>query len=99
MIHRWFAVLSVSLAASVGLMQAADQTTVTFSKDIAPILQNSCQSCHRPGSIAPMSLITYTEARPWARAIKEKVVKRQMPPWHIDRNIGINKFKDRKSVV
>jgi len=64
---------------------------VTFSNDVAPILQRSCQNCHRPGSIAPMSLLTYKEARPWARSIKEKVVLRQMPPWHIDRNIGITK--------
>src|SRR6266852_3617527 len=72
---------------------------VTFTKDVAPILQRSCQNCHRPGSIAPMSLLTYKDARPWARAIKEKVVLRQMPPWHIDRNIGITKFKDDPSLT
>ena len=65
---------------------------VTFTKDVAPILQRSCQSCHRPTSIAPMSLLTYEEARPWAKAIKENVVLRNMPPWHIDPNVGINKF-------
>src|SRR5438270_6719312 len=67
---------------------------VTFSNDVAPILQRSCQNCHRPGSIAPMSLLTYKEARPWAKAIKENVVLRNMPPWHIDPNIGISKFKN-----
>src|SRR5262245_30465361 len=67
---------------------------VTFTKDVAPILQRSCQTCHRPGSVAPMSLLTYQEARPWARSIKTKVVAREMPPWHIDRNVGITKFKD-----
>src|SRR5947199_8326115 len=72
---------------------------VTFSKDVAPILERSCQNCHRPGSIAPMSLLTYKEARPWARSIKEKVVLRQMPPWHIDRNIGITQFKDDPSLT
>src|SRR6266853_6288189 len=77
---------------------AAD-SAVTFNKDVAPILQRECQNCHRPGSIAPMSLLTYKDARPWARSIKEKVVKRQMPPWHIDRNIGINKFKDDPSLT
>ena len=76
---------------------AAD-SAVTFNKDVAPILQRECQNCHRPGSIAPMSLLTYKDARPWARSIKEKVVKRQMPPWHIDRNVGINKFKDDPSL-
>jgi hypothetical protein len=73
--------------------------SLTFTRDVAPILQRACQECHRPGSIAPMSLLTYKEARPWARAIKEKVVHRQMPPWHIDRNIGISKFKDDPSLT
>src|SRR5215210_2087801 len=62
---------------------------VTFSKDVAPILQAKCQECHQPNSIAPMSLITFQEARPWARSIKERVATRQMPPWHIDRTIGV----------
>ena len=70
-----------------------DAREVTFTKDVAPILQRSCQACHRTGSIAPMSLLTYEEARPWARSIKEKVVTRGMPPWYIDRNIGIQGFK------
>jgi len=60
----------------------------TFTKDILPILQKSCQECHRPGTMAPMSLLTYEQARPWARSIKEKVVTRYMPPWHIDRTVG-----------
>src|SRR5215471_3999438 len=72
---------------------------VTFSKDVVPILVRSCQNCHRPESIAPMSLLTYKEARPWARSIKEKVVRRQMPPWHIDHNVGITKFKDDPSLT
>src|SRR5262245_18069669 len=71
---------------------------VTFTKDVAPILQRSCQVCHRPGAIAPMSLLTYDDVRPWARAIKEKVVKREMPPWYIDKNIGITEFKDDPSL-
>ena len=68
--------------------------TPTFTKDVAPILQRSCQSCHRPDSIAPMSLLTYEEARPWAQSIRSNVAQRIMPPWHIDRNIGINEFKN-----
>ncbi|HEU4386401.1 MAG TPA: alkyl hydroperoxide reductase [Blastocatellia bacterium] len=60
----------------------------TFTKDVLPILQKSCQGCHRPGTIAPMSLLTYEQVRPWARSIKEKVVTRYMPPWHIDRTVG-----------
>ena len=53
----------------------------TFSKHVAPILYNNCVVCHRPGEVAPMSLITYQNVRPWARAIKNKVVAREMPPW------------------
>ena len=71
----------------------------TFTRDIAPILQKSCQNCHRPGAIAPMSLLTYQDVRPWARAIKQKVQAREMPPWYIDRHIGIQKFKDDPSLT
>jgi hypothetical protein len=61
---------------------------VTFSKDVAPIFYKSCANCHRPGEIAPMSLLTYKDARPWARAIREKVATREMPPWHADPKHG-----------
>ena len=71
---------------------------VTFSKDVAPIFQAKCQECHQPNSIAPMSLITYQDARPWARAIKERVVARQMPPWHIDQSVGVQHFKNDMSL-
>src|SRR6476469_422915 len=71
---------------------------VTFSKDVAPILQKACQDCHRPGMMAPMSLLTYQDARPWARSIKTKVASREMPPWFIDRRVGIQKFKNDPSL-
>src|SRR5215510_12552430 len=61
------------------------QTTAaapTFTKDVAPILYKNCASCHRPGDIAPMSLLTYENARPWAKSIREQVATGQMPPWH-----------------
>src|ERR1700687_5991748 len=70
----------------------------TFAKHIAPILQAKCQDCHRPGSLAPMSLLTYQETRPWAKAIKERVIQRQMPPWHIDRTVGVQQFKNDMSL-
>ena len=70
----------------------------TFSKDVAPIVYRSCVNCHRPGQIAPMSLLTYEEARPWARSIKERVVRREMPPWHIDKTVGIKEYKDDPSL-
>jgi hypothetical protein len=62
--------------------------TPTFHKDILPILQANCQSCHRPGEIAPMPLLTYEQARPWARAIKTATLSRQMPPWFADPGYG-----------
>jgi hypothetical protein len=78
---------------------AAPGATPTFSKDVAPLLQRSCQRCHRPGSIGPMPLLTYEDARPWARAIRSQVVNRIMPPWHIDRTVGIQKFLDDPSLT
>jgi len=72
--------------------------TPTFTKDIAPIFQDKCEACHRPDSIAPMSLKTYAEARPWARAIRARVTDHQMPPWSIDRTVGIQKFKNDRSL-
>ena len=87
--------LGVPQAASAG--QAAGGE-VTFAKDIAPILQRSCQSCHRPASVAPMSLITYEEVRPWARSIKQRTGLRNrmgvMPPWFIEKDVGIQAFKE-----
>jgi mono/diheme cytochrome c family protein len=62
--------------------------TLTFTKDIAPIIYKNCSSCHRQGEIAPMSLVDYKEIRPWAKAIREKVVTREMPPWHPDPSFG-----------
>ena len=99
-----FAAAGLFLAALLAVPATAVAQTptargaVTFAKDVAPILQRSCQVCHRPGSIAPMSLLTYQEVRPWARAIKQRTGLREMPPWHIDRNVGISKFKDDRSL-
>ena len=69
-------------------VSSAGNAPLTFSKDIAPILYKNCVACHRPGEIAPMSLITYKEVRPWAKAIREKVASRVMPPWHPDPQFG-----------
>ena len=79
--------------------QAPGPAAATFTKDVAPIFQKSCQNCHRPGSIAPMSLLNYEDARPWARSIKQRVEARQMPPWHVDRTVGIRSFKDDPSLT
>jgi hypothetical protein len=80
---------------------AAAQTAApapTFTKDVAVIFQEKCESCHRPDSIAPMSLVTYEDARPWARSIKNRVAARQMPPWHIDKSVGIQQFENDRSL-
>jgi hypothetical protein len=70
------------------LAVAATSSPVTFTKDVLPILQKNCQSCHRPGQVAPMSLLTYKDARPWAKAIKAAVSMRKMPPWFADPKYG-----------
>ena len=62
--------------------------TRTFTKDVAPILYKNCTGCHRPGTVAPMSLLTYKDARPWAKSIRDKIVDGEMPPWHADPKIG-----------
>ncbi len=96
----WVALAAILVAAVAAPAQAqapADHD-VTFSKHIAPILQRSCQKCHRPNSLAPMSLITYEDVRPWARSIKQRTGLRNrmgvMPPWYIEKDIGIQRFKD-----
>src|SRR5947208_940323 len=108
--HRWAStgILALSVvagpvipvaAASEGRGGGAAVPNPTFTKDVAPIFQDKCESCHRPGSIAPMSLVTYEEARPWARSIKARVSARQMPPWHIDRTVGIQHFENDRSLT
>ena len=104
-------ILAVSLALTLGLflvnLSAAGQSpsstqqasTVTFAKHVAPILQNRCQACHRRDTFAPMSLVTYEEVRPWARSIKAKVVAREMPPWFIDKKIGVQHFSNDASLT
>src|SRR4051794_26950784 len=69
----------VSFGVSIPISSA-----VTFHKDVEPILQKHCQSCHRPGEIGPMPLLTYGQVRPWAKAIRESVALRKMPPWFAD---------------
>ncbi|PWT97373.1 MAG: thiol-disulfide isomerase, partial [Terriglobia bacterium] len=67
---------------------AAHAAGVTFNRDVLPILQKNCQSCHRPGEVGPMPLETYSDTRPWARAIKAAVLARKMPPWAADPQYG-----------
>jgi hypothetical protein len=87
-----------------GVVRAGDDAgsapgkTVTFTKDVAPIFQRSCQSCHHAGTSAPMSLVTYSEVRPWAKSIRERVTRRDMPPWHLDKTVGIRHYKNDRSL-
>src|SRR5262245_21550838 len=80
----------ISIAGSLQVTAEEETKTgaVTFNKDVLPILQKNCQTCHRPGEIAPMSFLTYKDARPWAKAMKSAVVNRQMPPWFADPAYG-----------
>jgi hypothetical protein len=78
---------AIALVGSNAVM-GAGKASLTFSKDIAPIFYKNCVGCHRPGEIAPMSLITFKEVRPWAKAIREKITTREMPPWHLDSQYG-----------
>src|SRR5438552_417550 len=79
----------VCALASVALAAAASApAAVTFNKDVLPVLQKNCESCHRPGEAAPMSFMTYQETRPWAKAIKTAVLSKKMPPWFADAGYG-----------
>src|SRR5690349_20527911 len=80
---------ALAIVASVVPTRAAENAAPTFYKDVLPILQNNCQTCHRPGEVAPMSLISYEDARPWERAIKTKTTAKQMPPWFADAEYGL----------
>ena len=90
--------LSAVLASSIPAAAADAGKPVTFTKDVAPIFQQKCEACHRPNNMAPMSLLTYEDARPWAKSIATRVGARQMPPWHIDKTVGIQKFKNDRSL-
>ncbi len=98
-IHAGVVVGAVLLVPARASAADTPVASVTFSKDVAPIFQAKCQTCHQPNSIAPMSLITFQEARPWARSIRERVMTRQMPPWHIDQSVGVQKFKNDMSLT
>lgn len=93
------AVLGLIMSPATADAQGTSESEVTFSKDVAPIFYESCVKCHRPGQTAPMSLISYQEARPWARSIRNRVESREMPPWHLDRRIGIQQFKNDPSLT
>lgn len=87
------------LALSPGFAAGQATESVTYTEHVAPIIQEKCQACHRPGSVAPMALLSYDDARAWAPMIREQVSLRIMPPWPIDTNVGIQKFKNDLSLT
>ena len=88
-----------AVLAAIGAQSAfAADATPTYTKDIAPIFQAKCENCHRADGMGPMKLSTYEDARPWVRSIAQRVGSRQMPPWHIDKTVGIQKFKNDRSL-
>ena len=90
--------ISLVVCLGAGVASAASvNSPVSFHKDVEPILQGKCQECHRPGEIAPFPLLTYKEARPWAKAIKGNVLSRNMPPWFADPKFG--KFSNDRSLT
>src|SRR5687767_8466624 len=92
--------LGITSTTTIGAPQQAATVAAaapTFSADVAPIMYAKCVTCHRPGEVAPMSLITYKDVRPWASSIREKVMARVMPPWHADRQYGA--FRNEQSLT
>src|SRR5262245_46815605 len=104
--HRWpmrmmLGASSVALLATlaVGPAQAQNRSeAITYAKDVAPIFQEKCEICHRADGMAPMSLATFSEIRPWVKSIKRKVEDRDMPPWYVDKTVGIQKFANDRSL-
>jgi hypothetical protein len=101
-VGRALTTLSIAAVGTFGFVGTAAAQEggedITFTRDIAPIFQDNCQVCHQEGAIAPMSLMTYDQARRYARRIKDRVAKRLMPPWHLNPHIGIQDFKNDRSL-
>ena len=96
----WIGVVAIAAILGLAPVASAENTAEgvpTFTKDVAPILFDNCAVCHRPNQVAPMSLLSYQDTRPWSRAIKEKVVTREMPPWHADPRFG--EFRNERGLT
>src|SRR3954454_19738364 len=92
---RRVASLLLGSIAAVASANAAPANVPTFSKDVAPIVFTNCANCHRAGEVAPMTLTSYEDVRPWAKVIKNKVVAREMPPWGADPAHSLKMRNDR----
>jgi len=97
MVSRFISVIALTAGAMFAAENTSGAKSPTFAKDVAPLLQAKCQSCHRPGEAAPMSFLTYEQTRPWAKAIKQAVLQRKMPPWHADPHYG--NFRNDRSLT
>src|SRR5580704_18937377 len=86
----------VVFAVAGAAFAAPNTAPVTFNKEVLPILQKRCQDCHRPGESAPMALLNYKDARPWAKSIRQAVLTKKMPPWFADPHYG--KFANDRSL-
>jgi hypothetical protein len=94
---RWLVLIAVGgLFATTQTSAAPEKTVPTFSHDVAAIVFNHCTICHRPGEVAPMSFTSYAEVRPWSKAIREEVIKREMPPWYADPEHSLAFSNDRR---
>jgi hypothetical protein len=93
----WLGITSTVTNGAPQQTASATAAAPTFSGEVAPIMYAKCVACHRPGEVAPMSLITYKDVRPWASSIREKVTSRVMPPWHADRQYGA--FRNEQSLT
>src|SRR5580704_5985923 len=89
-------VVLIALAAIARAGDHADPAAPVFYKDVLPLLEQHCQTCHRPGEAAPMSFLDYQSTRPWAKAMKQAVLTRKMPPWFADPHVG--KFANDRSL-
>jgi hypothetical protein len=101
---RWLAAAFLAVIAALSVVgrasaQVGEGAAVTFTRDIAPIFQQKCQECHQPGSIAPMSLISYQDAHKFASRIRDRVSRRIMPPWHLNPTVGIQHFKNYRGLT
>src|SRR5262245_64152389 len=93
----WIGMTSTVMNGAPQQAAPASAAAPTFSADVAPIMYAKCVTCHRPGEVAPMSLITFKDVRPWAGSIRDKVSSRAMPPWHADRQYGA--FRNEQSLT
>ncbi len=91
--------LLATAAVTLAPAPATAQDHPTFARDVAPIIQQNCQVCHQPGSIAPMSLTSFEAVKRYAPRIRDKVAERIMPPWHIDRSVGVQEFKNDRGLT